>query len=81
MGNRVLVKWGGIVLGIVFLIIAVVYWAEPAGSLPHFFPGYTAGSSTHHIKHGIAAFVVAVACFVLAWFQSGPARSGADAEG
>jgi hypothetical protein len=42
--------------------------------LPSFFPGYEAGSSHHHTKHGIAAFVVALACFVFAWFQSGPSE-------
>jgi hypothetical protein len=63
-----------VLLGIVFLIIAVVYLVDPAGSLPSFFPGYEAGSSHHHAKHGIAAFVVALACFVFAWFQSGPSE-------
>jgi hypothetical protein len=61
-----------IVLGIVFLAIAGIYWAEPARSLPSFVPGHEAGSSHHHIKHGIAAFVVALGCLVFAWFQSGP---------
>jgi hypothetical protein len=61
-----------VLLGVVFLVIAVVYLVEPAGSLPSFFPGHEAGSSHHHTKHGIAAFVVALGCFVFAWFQSGP---------
>jgi hypothetical protein len=61
-----------VVLGIVFLAIAVIYLVEPAGSLPSFFPGHEAGSSHRHTKHGIAAFVVALGCFVFAWFQSGP---------
>jgi len=64
-----------ILLGIVFLVIAVIYWVEPAGSLPSFFPGHEAGSSHHHAKHGIAALIVAIACFVFAWFQSGPSES------
>jgi hypothetical protein len=61
-----------VLLGLVFVAIAVVYFAEPASSLPSFFPGHEAGSSHHHTKHGIAALVVAAACFVFAWFQSGP---------
>jgi hypothetical protein len=61
-----------VLLGIVFVAIAVVYFVEPASSLPSFFPGHEAGSSHHHTKHGIAALVVAAACFVFAWFQSGP---------
>ena len=35
-------------------------------------PGHEAGSSHHHIKHGIAAFVLGIGCFVFAWFQTGP---------
>ena len=61
-----------VVLGIVLIVIAVVYWVEPAGSLPSFFPGREAGSSHHHVKHGIAAFLVGLACFAFAWFNSGP---------
>lgn len=64
-----------VLLGFAFLAVAVVYFVEPAGSLPSFFPGHEAGSSHHHAKHGIAALVVAAGCFVFAWFQSGPSRS------
>jgi uncharacterized membrane protein HdeD (DUF308 family) len=60
------------VAGVALLVVAVVYFAEPAKSLPSFFPGHTAGSTTHHTKHGIAAVVVGLGCFVFAWFQSGP---------
>lgn len=66
-----------IVLGIILIVIAVVYWAEPAKSLPSFFPGHTAGSNHHHLKHGIASFLVGLACFAFAWFRSGPKRSSA----
>jgi hypothetical protein len=66
-----------VLLGVVFVVIAIVYFAEPASSLPSFFPGHEAGSSHHHAKHGIAALVVAAACFVFAWFQSGPTRDPA----
>jgi hypothetical protein len=69
--DRLLVV-GAIVLGVVFMVIAIVYWVEPAKSLPGFFPGHEAGSSHHHVKHGIAAFLVGLACFVFAWFRSGP---------
>ena len=68
-----------IVLGIVLVAIAVVYWAEPARSLPSFFPGHEAGSNHHHVKHGIAAFLVGLACFAFAWFNSGPKKSAAQA--
>jgi hypothetical protein len=58
--------------GIVLFALAVVYLVEPAKSLPSFFPGHEAGSGHHHVKHGIAAFVVGLGCFVFAWFQGGP---------
>jgi hypothetical protein len=63
----------GLLAALVLFAIAVVYWAEPAGSLPSFFPGYKKGSAHHHVKHGIAAFVVGLAALALAWFQSGSA--------
>ncbi|HEY1238837.1 MAG TPA: hypothetical protein VGE91_10905 [Solirubrobacterales bacterium] len=62
-----------ILLGILFGVIAVIYWADGASSLPSFFPGHDAGSAHHHVKHGIAAAIVAIACFVFAWFQTGGA--------
>ena len=64
-----------IVVGIVLIAVAIVYWAEPAKSLPAFFPGHQAGSSHHHAKHGIASFLVGLACFAFAWFRSGPKRA------
>jgi hypothetical protein len=63
-----------VVVGIVLIVIAIVYWAEPAKSLPSFFPGHESGSNHHHTKHGIAAFLLGVACLVFAWFQSGTQR-------
>lgn len=70
-----------VVLGIVLVIVAIVYFVEPAHSLPSFFPGHVSASdseaSHHHTKHGIAALVVALACFAFAWFQSGPKTSPA----
>ena len=66
-----------ILAGIVLIVVAVIYWAEPAKSLPSFFPGHQAGSGHHHAKHGIAAFLVGLACLVFAWFRTGPKRPAA----
>jgi hypothetical protein len=74
MRNDRLLVVAAVVLGIVLIVIAIVYWAEPAKSLPGFFPGHTAGSTHHHVKHGIAAFLLGIACLVFAWFRSGPRR-------
>jgi hypothetical protein len=62
-----------VVLGIILLAIAIVYWTKDAGSLPSFFPGHEAGSSHIHFKHGLAAAIVGLGCFVFAWFQTGEA--------
>lgn len=59
------------VVGIALIVLAIVYWAEPAGSLPGLLPGHEAGSGHHHIKHGIAAFLLGVALLIFAWFQTG----------
>ena len=68
-----------ITLGVALIIVAFVYWIDPAKSLPSFFPGHEAGSNHHHIKHGIASFLVGVAALVYAWFQTGPrTRERAD---
>lgn len=61
-----------VVAGVILLVIAVIYIAESAGSLPSFFPGHEAGSSHRHVKHGIAAGALGIACFVFAWFQTEP---------
>jgi hypothetical protein len=67
-----------VVLGVVLLVVAVIYFADSASSLPSFFPGHeSTTTSHHHVKHGIAALVVALGAFVFAWFQSGPARGPA----
>jgi hypothetical protein len=66
-----------IIAGILLIALAVLYWVDSAGSLPSFIPGHQAGSGHHHIKHGIAAFIVGLGCFIFAWFQTGPTRQPA----
>jgi hypothetical protein len=57
-----------IVVGLIFAVIALVYWLVPAGSLPGFFPGYEAGGTRVHVKHGVAAAVLALLLFGYAWY-------------
>jgi len=64
-----------VILGVVLIVIGIVYFAEPAKSLPSFFPGHEAGSAHHHVKHGIAAILVGLACFAFAWFNTGPKKN------
>ncbi len=74
MQNDRLLAAAAVVVGIVLIVVGIVYFAEPAKSLPSFFPGHQAGSAHHHVKHGIAAVCVGLAAFVLAWFRTGPKR-------
>jgi hypothetical protein len=74
--------------GVVLILIGIVYFIEPAHSLPSFFPGHVGSGSSesahHHVKHGIAAIVVGLAAFAYAWFSTGPAGrggTGVDAPG
>jgi hypothetical protein len=66
-----------VVAGTVLLALAILYFVDSAGALPTFIPGHQAGSAHHHVKHGIAALALALGCFVVAWFQSGPATTPA----
>jgi len=65
-----------VVVGVLLIVVAIVYFVTPEHSLPSFFPGHASPSSPeanhHHSKHGIAALIVALACFAFAWFQTGP---------
>jgi len=70
MNNKAIVAIASI-LGVVFLIVAVLYFTQTSGNLPTFFPGYKVGSADKHMKHGIAAAVLGVACFIFGWFASG----------
>jgi divalent metal cation (Fe/Co/Zn/Cd) transporter len=67
-----LIVVAAVLAGLALLVVAGVYFASTAASLPSFFPGHQAGSTHHHTKHGVAALVVALGCFALAWFQTGP---------
>jgi uncharacterized membrane protein HdeD (DUF308 family) len=68
--NRILVPLA-LLAGVVLIVLAIVYFVEPAKSLPGFFPGHEAGSAHHHVKHGIAALLLGLACLVYAWFATG----------
>jgi hypothetical protein len=57
-----------VVLGLVCVGVAIVYFLVPAESLPTFLPGFEAGSPRIHMKHGIVAAVAAVVLFAAGWF-------------
>jgi amino acid permease len=60
-------------LAVVCLVIAVMYYVLPGGSLPQFLPGYDAGSTHIHTMHAIAAATAAIV-FLLIGLSSGRRR-------
>jgi hypothetical protein len=48
-------------LSIICVIVAVMYFVLPGGSLPTFFPGYVADSTRVHKLHAFAAATGAIA--------------------
>ena len=62
---------GLVLLAIISAIVAVIYFSKTAGTLPHFFLGYTQGSDHKHLKHGIAFTGLAVVLLLGAWMISG----------
>jgi hypothetical protein len=69
--------WLLIAVAIVFVVLAVVYFATPANQLPSVFPGHQAGLTKHHTKHALAALGIAVVALIGAWFTTAPSRSTA----
>ena len=47
-------------LSIICVIVAIMYFVLPGGSLPTFLPGYVAGSTHVHRMHAFAAATGAV---------------------
>ncbi|MDE1975159.1 MAG: hypothetical protein KGI49_01470 [Patescibacteria group bacterium] len=70
MNNRTLVAVS-VVVGVLFVLLAIYYWVTPAGSLPSFMPGFESGSAHVHLKHGLASFIVGLGVFAYAWFKGG----------
>jgi uncharacterized membrane protein HdeD (DUF308 family) len=65
-------------LGIALVVVGVVYLALNEHDIPSFFPGHVSHpSSHHHVKHGIAALLLGLACFAFAWFRTGPREARA----
>lgn len=65
--------WVSVILGVAavaLIVVAVLYFVEPAHSLPGLLPGHTAHGTRPRTKHGIAAAVVALIVLAGAWFTS-----------
>jgi len=64
--------------GLALVAVGVIYIALNEHDLPSFFPGHVSHpASHHHVKHGIAAILLGLACLAFAWFRTGPRERGA----
>ena len=60
-------------LGLALIAVGVIYIALNEHDIPSFFPGHVSHpASHHHVKHGIAAILLGLACLAFAWFRTGP---------
>ncbi|HVB06041.1 MAG TPA: hypothetical protein VNF07_07360 [Acidimicrobiales bacterium] len=66
------------VLGAIAIIVAILYFALPAHSLPSFLPGRVAHINGHRNRRGIAAVVVAIVLLAVGgWAYSNARRPAA----
>ena len=56
------------IIALIFIVVAVIYLAEPAKSLPSFIPGHIAGSIGHHPLKATGSLVLGIIFAVGAWF-------------
>jgi hypothetical protein len=59
-----------VVVELVFLGLAALYWLTPAGQLPAFLPGFREGATDIHVKHALGALIIGLAALAVAWFRS-----------
>ena len=55
-------------IALVFIVVAIIYIAEPASSLPSFVPGRSPHSDGHHPLRVVGSFVIGIVFAVGAWF-------------
>ena len=67
------------IVGIALIVVGVIYIALNEHDIPSFFPGHVSHpASHHHVKHGIAAILLGLACLAFAWFRTGPRQRPAS---
>ena len=56
------------IIALIGIVVAIIYLAEPAKSLPSFLPGHIAASTGHHPLKATGSLVVGIIFAVGAWF-------------
>jgi hypothetical protein len=55
-----------VVLGVLALAAGIIYYVEPAKSLPAFFPGHAAHLSGRHTTRGLAGIIAGAVLLIVA---------------
>jgi hypothetical protein len=55
-----------VVLGVLAIAAGIIYFVEPAKSLPTFFPGHLAHVKGRHTSRGLAGIIVGVVLLIIA---------------
>jgi uncharacterized membrane-anchored protein YitT (DUF2179 family) len=58
-----------IVIGVILIVVAAVYFLVPADALPTFFPGHETGLMRVRTKHGILSGTVGILLLALGWWM------------
>ena len=73
MQTKQLLTGAATIVGLLFIVAAVIYFITLPNNLPSFLPGYKEGVAPH-TKHGILALALGICCFIAARFLWGPAK-------
>ena len=65
-----LLTFAGTIAGIVFSYASYLYFSTPVNTLPYFMPGYDAAVTGIYYIHGVVMFVLGIAAFIFASFNS-----------
>jgi len=58
-----------IIVGVILIVVAAVYFLVPADSLPSFFPGHETGLMRVRTKHGMLAGTLGIVLIALSWWM------------
>ena len=57
-----------IILGVILIAVAAIYFLVPADALPSFFPGHETGLMRIRAKHGMLSGALGVVLLAGSWF-------------
>ena len=59
----------GLIVGLVLIVIAGIYFMMPADALPGFFPGHEAGLARIRVKHSLLSGGLGIVLIIGAWIM------------